>query len=446
MITVPFFYQRAGRTVLEFVDQGNDVIPDPPARLRKALKCSITSMSVTCWSRFIRHFPSDDRFELRRPCLLTCSCVEESTLPPPLLRLFVCCGSMRATRHMLNRASGSGVLPGGPRTLLPPPTTFGVLSSACQGAWSLVVDEESRKAYEGLVTSSVIRDAVLSRASTGAILTYALFHELQNPLFAKHRLNLEEFVSAAGPALENFHDALGKLRNELPESLQGDKKDLDEKLKLSDDEILKSSNGLNLTEVLLGVNLWRRQAEQDPNSLAGILSRMTTDACFDALFYTSKLDVLKRSHGPVVYQDSVVNDVALLSARAAVMRDPESEINEFQATDELTKDYPVGAQMDVLFEVTHTFKTIPPLLTPEKADSDSTTATTSSSELSASADPTDASSATKDGTPPLEVTNLAVAIFEGWLHKGPTKRLHWKLALIREAFEFPLATPVMRQS
>jgi hypothetical protein len=353
---------------------------------------------------------------------------------------------MRATRQLLNRASGSGILPGGPQTLLPPPTTFGVLSSACQGAWSLVVDEESRKAYEGLVKSSVIRDAVLSRASTGAILTYALFHEVHNPLFAKHRLDLEEFVSAVGPALENFHDVLGRLRNDLPDSLKDVKKDLDEKLKLSDDEILKSSNGLNLTEALLGVNLWRRQAEQDPNSLAGMLSRMSTDACFDALFYTSKLDVLGRTHGSLVYQDSVVNDVALLSARAALLRDPESEINEFQATDELTKDYPVGAQMDVLFEVTHTFKPIPPPVATEKAETESTAgATASPSDQSASPDPD--APAPADGTPPpLEVTNLAVAIFEGWLHKGPTRRLQWKLALIREAFEFPLATPVMRQS
>jgi hypothetical protein len=102
--------------------------------------------------------------------------------------------------------------------------------------------------------------------------------------------------------------------------------------------------------------------------------------------------------------------------------------------------------MDVLFEVTHTFKTIPPLVTADNAETESTTATTSPSNLSASTDPTDASSTTADGTPPLEVTNLAVAIFEGWLHKGPTRRLQWKLALIREAFEFPLATPVMRQS
>jgi hypothetical protein len=103
--------------------------------------------------------------------------------------------------------------------------------------------------------------------------------------------------------------------------------------------------------------------------------------------------------------------------------------------------------MDVLFEVTHTFKALPPPLAIEKAETDSNTGATASPstpDLSATTD-TDVS-ATADGTPPLEVTNLAVAIFEGWLHKGPTRRLQWKLALIREAFEFPLATPVMRQS
>jgi hypothetical protein len=303
-----------------------------------------------------------------------------------------------------------------------------------------MVDETSRSAYEGWVASSVIKDTVLSRASNGAILTYALFHELQNPLFLRYKLDFAEFVEAAAPALENFHDTLGQLRNRLSENLQEDKESLDEKLKLSNEEILERSKGSNLTEALLGVNLWRQQAEQDPDSLAGVLSRMTTDACFDALFYTSKLDVLGRIQGSMLYHDSVVNAIALLSVKASVVRDEESEYNEFQATDDLNKEFPVGAQVDVLFEVTHTFKA-PASPIGETTVSEVNTDTSESIERRGEGD----QASTSSDKSKMEVTNLAVAIFEGWLHGGPKKRLRWKIALIREAFEFPQVTPVMRQ-
>jgi hypothetical protein len=304
-----------------------------------------------------------------------------------------------------------------------------------------MVDEASRDAYEGWVKSSVIKDTVLSRASNGAVLTYALFHELQDPQFARYKLDFAEFVDAAGPALENFHDTVGRLRNRLAhEDL--DKKSLDEKLKLSNEEILEDSKGGNLTEALLGVNLWRRWAEKDPDSLAGVLSRMTTSECFDALFYTSKLDVLGRIQGSMLYDDSVVNDIALLSARSAIIRDKESEYNEFQATEDLNKDFPVVAQMDVLFEVTHTFKAAPP------SDEKPTVSSADVDVEEAMDRPSNDDRKTKttnDADSSLEVTNLAVAIFEGFLHGGPTNRLQWKVALIREAFEFPQVTPVMRQ-
>jgi hypothetical protein len=344
---------------------------------------------------------------------------------------------MHATRRLLSLTTGSG-----PSTLLAPPTITGLLSSACQGAWSLMVDEASRDAYEGLVKSSVIKDAVLSRATNGAILTYSLFHELQDPQFAQYKVDFAEFVEAAGPALENFHDALGRLRNRLAhEDLE--QKSLDEKLKLSNEEILEGAKGTNLTETLLGVNLWRRQAEQDPDSLAGVLSRMTTNDCFDALFYTSKLDVLGRIQGSMQYEDSVVNDVALLGARAAILRDKEREYNEFQATDDLNKDFPVVAQMDLLFEVTHTFKAA--ASTDEKAGNDADGSVEEAITVSRRSDAEIKTETASDANSSLEVTNLAVAIFEGFLHGGPTKRLQWKIALIREAFEFPQVTPVMRK-
>lgn len=77
--------------------------------------------------------------------------------------------------------------------------------------------------------------------------------------------------------------------------------------------------------------------------------------------------------------------------------------------------------MDVLFEVTTTFKVTRPT------------------------GPDDEEVEKKDGEEAKEegveekvtITNLAVAIFEGWLHGGPMKDLRWRLAMLREAFEFP---------
>jgi hypothetical protein len=256
---------------------------------------------------------------------------------------------MRASIILRSSGSGKSLLPGTPKLLLPPPTFLQNASAALHGAWSHVVDQSARDAYEEAVDNQVIKDDVLESATGGAAITFTLFHNLQNPLLKEHKFDAKEFVIAVGPALENFHDTLSCLRNQLPDSRDKIDEQLEETLKQSDEELLASLSQDNIVTSLLGVNHWSQQAEEDSDSLAGRLSKMTTDACLDAFYYTSKLDVQNRatldgaSSGPNKYVPGSckVNEVALLNARAMVLDDAREEGKEdfgehpeFQASEE----------------------------------------------------------------------------------------------------------------
>lgn len=428
--------------------------------------------NVECGVSQTQPFDHDDSFGwclLRLPSSLTSLDAANAIVIffPVKVKLSVACPIrlMFATRRVCRSSGAVG-------TLLPRRTFLGLLVSAGQGAWTLASDETSRETYERLVKTGVIKDAVLSNAPHGAILTYALFHDLQNPLWSEHQFDAAELVTACQPALENFHVALGQLRNSLAEEEgEGVKKkengvaegaepvevpphkpavaDVDRK---NDDTAplpipaaaaaATAVTGTNPIDVLFGTNVWREQATSNPNSLAGVVSRMTTDACLDALYYTSKLNVVAGVQGHLRFCDSAVNEVALLAARAEEVDDDEdAPYNEFQATDDLDRDFPVAAQVDVLFEVTHTFQEKSPSGNNDTSEDDpSTTASDDAKPASA----TLAAPTTKE----LSVTSLAVAVFEGWLHGGPKHRdrqLRWKLATIREAHEFPQSAALTRQ-
>lgn len=333
---------------------------------------------------------------------------------------------MLATRKLCASAG-----PSLPKLILPPVTFSEVASSALQGAWAHITSQDCRDLYESMVADDVIKDTVLHQASNGSTLTFCLFNNLKNPLFEKYKFDAKEFVRAAGPALENFHDTLGQLRNQLAETLEKDNEKSEDKMEQSEEEIISGSQQ-NTMESLLGVNLWRRQADDDKDSPAGLLSRMASDGCFDALYYTSKIDMLSRSN--LLYVDCAVNEVALLSARAAFVRneggDSAFEYEEFQATEELENKLPIGAQLDVLFEITHTFKH-PPSSNAAENENDIKEGENDNNKSDDNAHATN-----DDGYEVTVITNLAVAIFEGWLHKRG-EGLRWKIALIREAYEFP---------
>ena len=298
-------------------------------------------------------------------------------------------------------------------------------------------------------------------------MTFSLFYNLQNPLFKKY-WDAKEFVHAVGPALENFHDTLARLRNELPEDLE---EELSSILNKSEEEFIeeiKSKEEKDVRMSIFGENHWRTQAEADPDSLAGRLAKMTTDVCLDAFFYTSKLDIIGRASlggenaagfglNDYVPGSCKVNEVALLSARAMVMDEKEDKIDvehpEFAASegDLSPKEGNVAAQIDVLYEVTHTYKISDPAAaaayevimdTAGEGTPEATTTTDSTkkddSEASENIDAKESAGET------VSYTNLAVAVFEGWLHReSKDEGLRWKIALLREAHEFPENQPTI---
>ena len=357
-------------------------------------------------------------------------------------------------------------LSGAPQLLLPPPNFWESAGAALQGAWSHIVDQSARDSYERLVEKNVIKDTVLQNATTGATLTFALFHNLKNPLFDKYKFDAAEFMQAVSPALENFHDTLGCLKNDLPTNLEQDKLKLEESLEKSDEELLGMKE--DLTTSLLGENRWQQQANEDENSPAGILSKMTTDICFDAFYYTCKLDILGRdalekttdlghSNIPNIYIPGScrVNEVALLGARALEMnlsedKEVDEEHPEFRASEDVSfqQNLDVAAQLDVLYEVSHTYRLNADLKSESQPE-----------DLSEENDRDDSSSPLiddgshenvkdTDGNPSVETmvyTNLAVAVFEGWLHRTSSGKssLRWKIAMIRDAYEFPHHQPTV---
>jgi hypothetical protein len=299
-----------------------------------------------------------------------------------------------------------------PKLLLPMPSLLERLGSAMQGVWSSVVDEQSREAFEAATEDKVINNDVLMNANNGSVLSFALFHNLQNPLWSDYSFDSKQFLNAVGPALENFFDTTETLRNQTRAS-EEEKKNLDEIEKQSETELKVDISGdmTSLSEALLGTNQWRKRAETDPQSLEGQLWKMSTPQSFSASYYVTKFGLLGMLLDPErkVYEEGScrVGGVALLDARVMIVEDKNKEIGEheeFEASETLKKDIPVAAQIDVLCEVSYTFSTAKHANSPDDKET---------------------------------VTDLAVAVFEGWLNGGPEKQLRWRVAMLRSAYEFP---------
>jgi len=290
-----------------------------------------------------------------------------------------------------------------------------------------------------------------------------------------------------GPALENHFNVYGMLRNELPSLLEQhaaaaaaktepeqqnedqaddvakDKENNDKKDDDNDDD--EETMLEDITELLLGKNLWRQRAEQDPESLEAALLNMTTDTCFNYFFYSNKLGLFRpnsssRSSSSLSSSSSLfsssspffvseednhpstkqfhssfryvpgsftVNEVALLRARAVYLHpkeeqgDSNNEYPEFQASDVREESIPIAAQIDVLYEATHTYELEQKEEEEEEEKNGGTT-----------------------GGKQEQVTNLGVAIFEGWIRSSSRSRApQWKVAMLREALEFPFSSPTV---
>jgi hypothetical protein len=338
--------------------------------------------------------------------------------------------------------------------LLPPQTFWPSVFAAYQGAWTLMTEDSATLEYRKAVKNQIIKEKVLQNSTIGSVITFSLFHNLQNPLFQKHKWDAQEFVASVGPALQNFHDTLGLLRNQLPDHILRETSEREEKEKAASakaespeegeekDDLPESSN---LTEALLGTNYWRQQAKEEPDSPAGQLARMTSEVGLDTFYYTSKLDTIGHTSTgkkvEYVPESCSIHQVALLNARALEIW-PEypttGEYTEFAASD-MPEDPPIAAQMDVLYEVTQTYK--------QAIASSEILEAVGDEEGTDAATPTETKDDEKEEEKmeTVSFTILIVAVLEGWLHKGPEKALRWKVAFLRDASEFPNHQPLVER-
>mgnify|MGYP000697299236 CR=1 FL=1 len=188
--------------------------------------------------------------------------------------------------------------------------------------WSLIWSEDSRQKFLDIAQGSVINADVLKQARFGNMLTMALFHDLQDPLFRKYSFDASNFLTGVQPALTNFHDTLGQLQNEFP--CAASREERTERLLQRMHQIVASSmhekvNGSresNQDEMSLPDNQWTKQVNNDPNSLAAKLNNMVTPKMFGALFLTTETAAMLSNYKE---GSTKVLSVALLSARAMTL-------------------------------------------------------------------------------------------------------------------------------
>ena len=221
-------------------------------------------------------------------------------------------------------------------SLLPERNLWDTIYSGTKGIVTLVTSEDARQKFLDIVgvgSSAVINAEVLKQARFGNMLTLALFHDLQDPLFQKYGFDASDFLEGVRPALKNCHDTIGKLKNEFPE-IQS-KEERNEKLlqqmhqmitltavsRKADNDADGDDSGFPKID-----NAWTEQAQKDPNSLAGQLSKMVSQKLFDEIYLTSELEALTIDYE--VDSTSITN-VALLSARAMEMNDNDDDDGDF---------------------------------------------------------------------------------------------------------------------
>jgi hypothetical protein len=369
---------------------------------------------------------------------------------------------MRATHRLLSRLSfrGDFPLPGDHKLLLPAPTFWDNIFNAVQGLWCVATSPKQREGFETAIQDKVIKDDVLKNAYSGATMTFALYWNLQSPLWKTKSTTFDarEFIGAVGPALSNLHDFLHSLENQIRQDYQEfqaeQKKSPDtaaEKDKAGEDNDVakEETEEANIFSLLpLPPHLdqsflkflskpypWREQAEADPDSLAAGLSRMTSPAYLDGFVASAKLGVALSDMAHYEEGSARVDNVAILNARAMEIPLPGQVVDdtsegwreEFRATAEANLKTGVAAQIDVLYEVTNRFRET---VTTTQEDGGGDVGTQEEY---------------------VEYTSLGVAVFEGWLDMGGgndsdgAHELRWKVPLMREPSEFPLIAPTLRR-
>ena len=372
-------------------------------------------------------------------------------------------------------------------TLLPERTFWDTVHSGFKGLYSLLFSEDSRQEFMKVAEGSVINAEVLRRARFGNILTMALFHDLQDPLFRKYSFDATEFLTGVKPALTNFHETTGQLQNEFPEVTS--KEERTEKLLQRMHQIVASSmthsgvggdGGKGIT--LEDGNPWVQQAKENPDSAAARLSAMVSPRVLDSLFLTTETAAMLAR-----YQEgsATIANVALLSARVMEMDEEDVEENGGNSSDnaafhgEKSKNKTMEdstAQMDTETEMKAPEATkedggavkMESKGETEKDSSEQKIVDASQEEANTSKDPTPVAAQievlyemnqkidvkpeiSEDATqevdgqetaekPPTttEEIQIWVGTFEGWLNGGPDGTLRWKITRMRlPDSEFP---------
>lgn len=279
-------------------------------------------------------------------------------------------------------------------------------------------------------------------------MTLALYHDLSSPLWKKHTFDSKEFMEGVTFALDQYHSVEGQLQNH---TLDASSKELElykTELHNSDSTQLeeassldiKDGTGLTMTQkqewmqkiqervekIDLENNEWKKEAEENPDSLVGQLMKMVAPTYFQHLYtsYVASAPLLMLDPHPARYVGSEVSNVALLSARAEIIppspvsREEEETLKEHekQKNDDILNniysnidELPVAAQIEVLYDMT----------------------------IERSLQHSSASEEEQEGNEKtIKGGVLQVAVFEGWLHDPNGVPLRWELASVRNPWEF----------
>mmetsp|Transcript_954 Transcript_954/g.2058 ORF Transcript_954/g.2058 Transcript_954/m.2058 type:complete len:379 (+) Transcript_954:76-1212(+) len=364
--------------------------------------------------------------------------------------------------------------PGG--FIIPQRTMTQMFFSAANGLVSLF-SEKTRVGFMDSLEKGIIQEGVLSQATAGPLVMLSLFHDLQNPLFKKHKFDPTQFMDGLVPALENFHNVSSALENQFHELNQrvisnSETEGAEQQTREADTDFSETTNEVGalakeekeslmsvlqtmaeddefdsqqkkIAEAILN-HEWMDEARNHPDSLAAQLSRMVTKELFQINQLSSKTAFLLQNQSRNIHfreGSCRVNNVALLSARACLFREKEGSSSDGEKDEKTTTEYKaidpnlendfcesetaVAAQLEVLYDVTQEFV----IKNSAKFGSKETKMSNDTSPI------TPSNSTSEQAT---QTTIVSVATIEGWLHRGPDDgQLRWKLASYRPPYEFP---------
>jgi len=361
---------------------------------------------------------------------------------------------MRFTRRLLTATSSASKqtkkvptppVPEQYRYLVQPRTQWDTIYSCVSSIHSILFNQTSRDSFVDSIDKGIIKPTILGQAVFGSSLTLALHHDMTSDLFKERGgdFNIEEFMAGAEPALESFTETLYSLDNEKTAFV----KDQLKLLKKEEDSEEKSERD-NQQEHLVpdidteGIEKILQKMSESNSSLSEELSNMISSELLNAceMQFTASILHSYISGSPrikyVPGSCTIVNS-ALLSARAKevipqevnneISKDDGSDMEDSSFSNDITKQYPVAAQVEVFYKMSQSFRST--TFTVGESDNESKV----SSDSDGDGDDDD-----------VEIMDTYwVAVFETYLDSGTGfgdsiegGLLRWKLVDNREAWEF----------